>query len=125
MHLAPDVPPLRVGPGHVPEQVAVRPGVGVEQQRQVAGDQASLAVRGQDGEAVPPHELVQLGRVGLGEGGGDVHARFSGNAVGPRAQKLTPLDPSRPWTPFWTQGFAHAKLGQSVDSRLPASERRR
>ena len=68
-----DVPPLRVGPGHVPEQVAVRPGVGVEQQGQVAGDQAALAVRGQDGEAVPPHELVEPGRVGLGEGGGDVH----------------------------------------------------
>src|SRR5258708_3833801 len=39
----------------------------------MAGDQAVPAVRGQDGEAVPPHELVQLGRVGLGEGGGDVH----------------------------------------------------
>ena len=68
-----DVPPLRVGPGHVPEQVAVRPGVGVEQQGQVAGDQAAFAVRGQDGEAVPPDELVELGRVVLGEGGGDVH----------------------------------------------------
>ena len=45
----------------------------IEQEGQMAGDQAKVAMRGQDGEAVPPHEVVQLGRVGLGEGGWDVH----------------------------------------------------
>ena len=49
------------------------PDVGIEEQGQVAGDQTVPAVRGEDGEALPPHELVELARVGLGEGGGDVH----------------------------------------------------
>ena len=85
-HLTLDALPLRVRPCHVTKKMALRPGVGIEQEGQMAGDQPKVAMRGQDGEAVPPHELVQLGRVGLGEGGWDVHARCSGNAVGPRAQ---------------------------------------
>ena len=38
-----DPPPLRIRPGHVTEQVPLTAGLGVQQQRQVAGDQAAIA----------------------------------------------------------------------------------
>jgi hypothetical protein len=71
----------------------VRPGVGVQEDRQVAGAQPAPAERGEDGEAVVMHELVQLGRVGLGEGGGT----YTLWAPGPKAARQgvrgsSPLD---------------------------------
>src|SRR5262249_9585803 len=77
--LTPYVTPLGVGPGHVSVEVALRSGVGVEKQGQVAGDKTAVAARRQDGEAVLLDELVELGLVGLGEGGGDVHSRTPGS----------------------------------------------
>jgi len=54
--------------GHRSGEVA-RAFSGSEPGQVVGSDRFS---RGQDGEAVPPHESVEPGRVGLDEGGGDV-----------------------------------------------------
>src|SRR5262249_23081393 len=55
---------------------------GVEQQGQVAGDEAASPLRGEDAETVPPDELMELGRVGFGECGGGGHARGPGSRGG-------------------------------------------
>ena len=60
-HLAREVGPLRIGPGHVPDQSAARAVVAVEQQRQVAGDEAVIAVRDKGSERVSAYEFAEAG----------------------------------------------------------------
>ena len=71
--LALHVPPVRVRPRHVPDQVAHRPLFGIKEQWQVTGDQAAAALRHQRGEAVLPDERVEPGGVVHGEGSGNIH----------------------------------------------------
>jgi hypothetical protein len=72
-------------------------------------------MRGQDGETVALHELVQFDRVALGESGWDVHAPCSTMAISPRAGGVTALEPLTLWTLFWTPGFARAKPAPDLD----------
>ena len=53
----------------MPESAGLR----IEQEGEVAGDQAAVTRRDQHGEALPAHECMKLGDIGLGERAGVVH----------------------------------------------------
>lgn len=73
----------RVSPGQVADQSAVRPGVAVEQERQVGGERHAAHLRDEQAEAVPLDEGVEFVGAGLGEGGRDVHRRAPACVSGP------------------------------------------
>ena len=76
--------PVRVGPRHVADQGAVRPGVPVEEEWQVGGERHPAHLGDEQPEAVPLDEVVERGGVGLGEVRRDVHRRTldGGNTTG-------------------------------------------
>ena len=75
------VPPLRVGPRHVADQGAVRPGCSFEEERQMRGERQTVDLRHEQAEAVLLDEVVQLGQIGFSEGGGDVHREILGSGA--------------------------------------------
>src|SRR5205085_1216227 len=86
------LPPLRVRPCHVTDQGAVLPGCPFEEEGQVGGEGQAIDLRYEEAEAVLLDEVVQLGQVGFGEGGGYVHRRASRFIGGGSACFLSGLD---------------------------------
>lgn len=68
---------MGVGLSHVADERAVRPGRAFEEEGQVRGERHAIDLRHEYAKAVPLDEVVQPGRVGFGEGGGDVHQGLS------------------------------------------------
>jgi hypothetical protein len=58
-----EIAPLRVGARHMCQQRAMWPALGIQQERQVAGERRALVLRDQAGKAVCVHECVQFGEV--------------------------------------------------------------
>jgi hypothetical protein len=67
--------PVRVRPGHVADQAAVRTGVPLQQERQMGGERLAAVCGDEQAEAVGLDEGVQFGRVGLRVSGRDIHGR--------------------------------------------------
>ncbi|MNP10022.1 hypothetical protein D3C76_1021550 [compost metagenome] len=75
------VAPVRIGAGEVPVEGAELALAGLQQQRQVAGQQTLGAGTGEDGQAARLHLPMELGEVILAEGAGDVHGGSPGGML--------------------------------------------
>ena len=91
-----DLSPLRIGPGHVADQRAVRPVGSFEKEGQVGGrTRSSSTLRHEQAEAVAFDEVVQPGQVGLGEGSGNIHGELLVSRASCSASHLPRFDTAR------------------------------
>ncbi|MNR19868.1 hypothetical protein D3C85_1366820 [compost metagenome] len=72
---------MRIGAGEVTVKGAELAFAGLQQQGQVAGQQALATGAGEDGQAGFLHLRMELGEVVLAECGGEVHGESPGGMV--------------------------------------------